>query len=248
VHGDSMNRTRKKPTPKPRPRKRREKRTLLAWSLAFLTLVAGVAWLAASPGYKNLGGAIAVVGLGITAALALAGWPRTKEFGRLAALISMAIGAIGAAAAVAVVGGGDQSKTGSSAIVHPPPAHARADLPSSGPTLRVWNKVTNGAKQMRDDAEHPAYLSSVPRDFCKKFHCALSGTDLLTGDTVGPAVCRKTGEYSTNGDGASSLDDHNPGLFSSRTWYGIRRHDNTIAYISVVWVAPAQRGLRLPEC
>lgn len=132
--------------------------------------------------------------------------------------------------------------------LRPAPQKADVGLPTSGPTLEIWNKVTNGANLMRDDA-HPAYLSTVPRNFCKDADCAIPGTDVSTGDTVGPAVCQQNGARTTNGDESSTVDDNNPGLYSSEIWYGVRGPDDTIGYISDVWVRPSRRGgLTLPDC
>jgi hypothetical protein len=102
---------------------------------------------------------------------------------------------------------------------------------------------------MRDDDSHPAYLSTVPRNFCKDADCAVPGTDVLTGATIGPAVCQRGGAQATNGDEGTTVDDKNSGLYISDTWYGVRQPDNTIGYISDVWVRPSQRGgLGLPDC
>lgn len=114
-------------------------------------------------------------------------------------------------------------------------------------TLVVYNKVTNGATAMREDV--PAYLSSVPQNFCRSNGCMVAGSERNTGGTYSPAVCQTQGARTTNGHDGSSTDDGNPGLFSSSRWYGIRIGDGRIAYISEVWIDPSQRGgLGLPGC
>ncbi len=126
----------------------------------------------------------------------------------------------------------------------PPPA----PQPPPTITLTVYNKVTNGATQMREDPL-AAYLSSRPENRCRANGCMVAGTDRRTGGTYSPAVCQKKGARTTNGDDTSSIDDKNPGLFTSTRWYGIRLANQSIGYISEVWIQPSQRGgLGLPTC
>lgn len=127
------------------------------------------------------------------------------------------------------VGGGGSSP--------PPPAQV---------TLTVYNQVTNGPSAMREDT--PAYLSTVPQNFCRRDGCAIGGTDRNTGGTYYPAVCQLNGARTTNGNDGNANDDGNPGLFSSTRWYGINLGGSR-GYISEVWINPGQRGgLGLPGC
>lgn len=130
------------------------------------------------------------------------------------------------------------------------PAAPPADQPLPAPagvTLTVYNKVTNGPTEMREDT--PAFLSSAPRNFCRRDGCVVPGTDRGSGGSLAPAVCQVTSVRTTNGHDGSAADDGNPGLFSSFLWYGVRLSDGTLGYISEVWITPAQRGgLGLPGC
>lgn len=118
---------------------------------------------------------------------------------------------------------------------------------TSGPTppaerqvaLTVYNKVTNGPTEMREDT--PAYLSTLPRNFCRRDGCMIGGTERGTGGVYSPAVCQATGITTTNGNNNNANDDFNPGLFSSNRWYGVRVAGG-IGYISEVWISPDQRG------
>lgn len=116
-----------------------------------------------------------------------------------------------------------------------------------GRTISVYNKVTDGASAMRED-NTPAYLSTVPHNYCKPNGCALSGTDVSTGATL-TATCQAQGQQATNGDDQNSVDANNPGRYTSTLWYGIRRPDGRFGYISEVWINPSDRGgLGLPDC
>ena len=114
-------------------------------------------------------------------------------------------------------------------------------------TVTIFNKVTNGPAAMRDD-DHPAYLSSATRNYCRTNGCMLAGTEVRTGAQI-TAVCQVQGDRTTNGQDNSSIDDSNPGLFTTTLWYGIRWSDGRFGYISSAWVQPGQRdGLGLPRC
>lgn len=124
----------------------------------------------------------------------------------------------------------------------PPPGPA----PPSERVVVVLNQVTNGPTQMREDV--PAYLSTVPRNYCKRDGCALGGTDMGTGAYL-TAVCQTGGVRTTNGWDANPSDDGNPGLFESTRWYLIRWGDGRAGYLSEVWLYPQFRGgLGLPGC
>ena len=66
-----------------------------------------------------------------------------------------------------------------------------------------------------------------------------------TGSAASPSVTRTSGNSQDN----SSIDDTNPGLYTSTLWYGITWPDGRFGYISEVWIDPADRGgLGLPTC
>jgi hypothetical protein len=115
--------------------------------------------------------------------------------------------------------------------------------------LRVYNMVTNGPVAMREDTT-PARLTTHPWTFCTRRGCNIYGTERGTGGTYSHAVCRTTGEWTTNGDdrpGATS-DDHNPNRYSSNEYYGVQL-GGTFGYVSWVWIHPDDRGgLGLPYC
>lgn len=133
-----------------------------------------------------------------------------------------------------------------------PPAPASAPAPAPpvadpGTGITVFNKVTNGPTAMREDA--PAYLSTAPRNFCRREGCVVPGTERGTGGTYAPAVCQVAAARTTNGNDGSPADDGNPGLFSSTRWYGIRLPSGGLGYISEVWIDGSQRErLGLPAC
>jgi hypothetical protein len=235
----------------------RSRRPVIASLLAFFVIVALGVWFAVSPGRTSGGVAIIAGGLVLAVGIAAALGPKATESAAVIGLATLALGAISGGAAVLAAGGDgvpelsgtSTTTTTTASTLDPPPHKATPGLPRSGPTLAVWNKVTNGAQSMRDDDAHPAYLSTAPRAFCKDARCAIPGTDVSTRDTVGPAICQRKGAEITNGDNSSNVDDENAGLYTSDVWYGIRRPDDTIGYISDVWVRPSQRGgLGLPDC
>ncbi|MEV4314343.1 hypothetical protein [Actinocrispum sp. NPDC049592] len=99
--------------------------------------------------------------------------------------------------------------------------------------------------QMREDG-HKAYLSTVPENMCRTRGCALSGTEMGTGDQV-TVDCVTNGARTTNGQDNSPVDDGNPSLASSTRWYRGHRNGQT-GFISEVWIAAQHRGLGLPLC
>ncbi|MDO9352435.1 MAG: hypothetical protein Q7T55_01985 [Solirubrobacteraceae bacterium] len=126
-----------------------------------------------------------------------------------------------------------------------PPTPQPTPQPPTSTAITVDNRVTNGAG-MREDT--PAYLSSATRNFCKRNGCALGGTDMGSGAVIA-AECTVLGDRTTNGQDNSSVDDGNPGLFTSTRWYGIRWGDGRFGYLSEVWVVAANRGgLGLRAC
>jgi hypothetical protein len=131
----------------------------------------------------------------------------------------------------------------------PPQPPAPAPQPPAPPTERtitVYNQVTNGATQMREDT--PAYLSTVTRNYCRSNGCMVGGTEVGTGARL-TAVCQVRGDRTTNGQDNSSIDDGNPGLYTSNLWYGIRWGDGRFGFISEVWIHPNDHGgLGLPGC
>ena len=113
-------------------------------------------------------------------------------------------------------------------------------------TVTVQNLVTAGAENSVEDT--PAYLSTVPQNYCRPQGCDVPGTDLSTGDHL-EVVCQTTGERTTNGNDGDPADDTNPLLDDSRLWYGARLDDGSIGYLSEIWLDPLDRGgLGLPRC
>lgn len=128
----------------------------------------------------------------------------------------------------------------------PQPQPEPQPQPPATRQITVDNRVTNGSTQMREDT--PAYLSTVTRNFCKRDGCALPGTDVNSGATL-TAECTVIGDRTTNGQDNSSIDDGNPGLYTSTRWYGIRWGDGRFGYMSEVWIASQHRGgLQLRNC
>jgi hypothetical protein len=138
------------------------------------------------------------------------------------------------------------------APVRPPGRLTSAQPPQTVPsavtrTVTVYNKVTDGETEMREDSQ-PAYLSTEPRNYCKSIGCALPGTDVTSGAQL-TVACQIQAERTTNGNDSSSEDDHNPGLYESSLWYGVRLNDGRTGYISEVWMQARDRGgLGLPGC
>ncbi|MEU4366044.1 hypothetical protein [Micromonospora chersina] len=132
-----------------------------------------------------------------------------------------------------------------------PGRSATPDMPEPAPTpvtrvVTVRNLVTNGANAMREDK--PAYLSTRTEPLCRPRGCALPGTEMSSGDHV-VATCQVRGTTITNGQNDSSVDDGNPGLFSSDLWYGIQWSDGRTGFLSEVWIQHDDRGgLDLPSC
>ncbi len=120
-------------------------------------------------------------------------------------------------------------------------------LTQPGGVITVYNKITNGATAMQED-NNPAYLSTVTQNACRRFGCALPGTE-MSSDAKITAVCQIQGDRTTNGSDGSTDDDANPNLNTSRLWYGIRWSDGRFGYISEVWIQASDRGgLGLPDC
>ncbi|WP_326759219.1 hypothetical protein OHB35_15725 [Streptomyces phaeochromogenes] len=123
--------------------------------------------------------------------------------------------------------------------------------PVAPATIRVTldNRVTNGETQMREDTDHPAYLSTRPVRKCKAQQpaCNVPG-DLTSGDRLS-ALCQTTGERITNGQDYNNVDNSNPGLDESTLWYRLRAPDGRTGYLSVIWLVGSDRsGLGLPTC
>jgi hypothetical protein len=159
------------------------------------------------------------------------------------AAVGLVVAAALTAAAFVLVGGKDAN-------------HSQPNVNAGGPrvTLRVYNRVTNGPHGMRDDAS-PVQLTRHPRPFCKAAIC-IPGTARTTGQIYEYAICETIGDVPamTNGDMTTDktgrADNTNPGLYSSRAYYGVRLNNGVTGYVSDVWVAPAQRfgKLPLPRC
>lgn len=114
--------------------------------------------------------------------------------------------------------------------------------------ITVYNMVTNGPTQMREDPV-PARLTTKPWKFCGSRGCNINGTERVTGQQYDAAVCWTTGDSTTNGDNTSPVDDSNPNRYTSDRYYGVRLTNGTFGYISWVWINAAHRGgLGLPAC
>jgi hypothetical protein len=133
----------------------------------------------------------------------------------------------------------------------PPSPTSDAPVPSTpeSPSTRqltVFDKVTNGPTQVREDT--PAYLSTVTQNKCRQNGCMLPGTEVTSGATV-TAECQTQGARTTNGEDKSGIDDANPQLTQSTLWYGARWPDGRFGYISEIWISAAERGgLGLRNC
>jgi len=114
--------------------------------------------------------------------------------------------------------------------------------------LTVYNKVTNGPTQMREDAV-PVRLTTKPWKNCGSRGCNINGTERGSDGAYDAAVCQTTGDLTTNGNNSDPSDDGNPSLYSSNGYYGVRLNDGTFGYVSWVWIRAADRGgLGLPTC
>jgi hypothetical protein len=82
----------------------------------------------------------------------------------------------------------------------------------------VYNRVTNGPPGLREDAS-PVQLTRQPRPYRHAAGC-IPGTDRTTGQiyesVIGAIPAMTNGDLSTDKTGRG--DDHNPGLYSSRTY------------------------------
>ena len=113
--------------------------------------------------------------------------------------------------------------------------------------LRVSNQVTNGPLAMREDT-NPVRLLTQPWTYCTRRGCNIYGTERWTGGVYHHAVCRTTGERTTNGEDYDARDDGNPGLYASNEYYGVQE-GGTFGYVSWTWIHPDDRGgLGLPGC
>ena len=140
------------------------------------------------------------------------------------------------------VSGSDEFSPGSSM-----PVNVRGPLEE----LRVYNMVTNGPTQMREDPV-PVRLTTQPWKSCSRRGCNINGTERGTGGVYHHAVCRTTGEETTNGDNSNTpqgwSDDNNPNRYTSNEYYGVQL-GGTFGYVSWAWIHPVDRGgLDLPYC
>jgi hypothetical protein len=143
---------------------------------------------------------------------------------------------------IVIADSGNEGKENRSA---PEPQHEA----TPGKVIHVYNKVTSGSHRMGED-DKKVFLTTKPVGFCSERDCNIPGTRRETGDTYDAAVCQLEGEEEiTNGNDINKLDDHNPHVFDSRRYYGVRLDDNTFGYVSEVWIYPRDRGgLGLPVC
>lgn len=118
---------------------------------------------------------------------------------------------------------------------------------SPGKVITVYNKVTSGPRMREDDKQ--VFLTTRAVAFCSERGCNIPGTRRETGGTYDAAVCQLEGEEITNENDINSADDHNPDIFESRRYYGVRLDGDTFGYVSEVWINPGDRGgLGLPPC
>jgi hypothetical protein len=111
----------------------------------------------------------------------------------------------------------------------------------------VDNRVTAGPTMKEDSEAVP--LTSEPRVFCGDEGCVIPGTARRSGGTYDHVVCQTTGDRTTNGHDGEAADDANPGLIESRRYYGVRRGQGRLGFISEVWLAAPDRGGKgLPRC
>lgn len=208
----------------------------------FYRAVGGLAAIAAS--------VIAIVGipasarpyvLALTTVIALV-WRRVERAPLRDPVQGLAVVGLIAAAAWIIVGAVGDGDDGNRSA--PDPQHEA----SPGKVLRIYNKVTSGPERMREDDE-PVSLVMKAAAYCGVGNCQVPDTNRETGDTYDAAVCQRQGEEVTNGQDTSPIDDDNPGLFSSRLYYGVRLDDDTFGYVSEAWISPEDRGgLSLPRC
>lgn len=136
----------------------------------------------------------------------------------------------------------DQPGDGEQGPPEPPP---NPQPPSR--TIVVDNRVTNGPAAMRED-DVPAYLSTQTRPTCRLNGCMIEGTMVGSGASM-LATCQTHGSRMTNGQDNSSVDDANPGLYTSNLWYGVRWPDGRLGFISEIFIRTDHRGgLGLPGC
>jgi hypothetical protein len=204
-------------------------------AVAALVAIAGVVFTAVGLSLTKF-----CIGLAILAFIVVV-WRRVEHAPPLDPVQGGAVVVLLASVAAAIIsasGGGGENRSA------PDPHHEA----SPGEVVRVYNRVTSGPRSMREDDEAVA-LTTKPVAFCGERDCRIAGTSRETGDTYDAAVCQHQGERVTNGQDTSRVDDHNPGLFSSRRYYGVRLDEDTFGYVSEVWIDPKVRGgLRLPRC
>ncbi len=149
-------------------------------------------------------------------------------------------------------GGGGGNRLISSKKVTVPAPVSPAPTPqmpvATGKVLLVDNRVTNGSTQMREDPT-PVRLTTKPWKNCGSRGCNIVGTERRTGQTYDKAICQTTGERTTNGNDGSSVDDRNPGLFTSTRYYKVKLSNGKAGFVSEVWINKKDRGgLGLPKC
>lgn len=129
------------------------------------------------------------------------------------------------------------------------PAHPDGQpITSGGRTVEVYNKVTSGGTGMIEDTS-PLRLFRRPF-LCDEQSCVIADLSYTSGDRITGVVCQvPSSDRITNGNDNSPVDDHNPGLFTSHRWLGVRLTTGHLAYFSEVWTARADRGgMHLPRC
>lgn len=137
----------------------------------------------------------------------------------------------------------------------PAPQPAPAPQPTPAPTpqpprkvITVYNKVTNGPTQMREDPI-PVRLTTKPWKLCGSRGCNINGTERTSGQRYDAATCWTTGDLTTNGNNSNSVDANNPNRYSSDRYYRVRLGNGTTGFVSWAWIHPSHRGgLGLPRC
>ncbi len=71
----------------------------------------------------------------------------------------------------------------------------------------------------------------------------------FSGGRWSTTVCWTQGEYFSNAHPSLPVASDNPGLFSSRRWYGVKLDNGTLGYVNEAFIqAPYRGGLGLPYC
>jgi hypothetical protein len=117
----------------------------------------------------------------------------------------------------------------------------------TGKTVTIFNMVTSGPTALREGMKQ-LRLFNNPAICYQPNKCATTRPQFRAGDKVEGVVCQVNGARVTNGADDNRIDDHNPGLYTSPRWYGVRT-DKGLRYFSEVWAVSKDRGgLGLSKC